>query len=263
MQTRLLPSFAAMHSLALLTAGASILHHATASFTGNLNYHSPSRRDDHANLGLDVDHISRRSLKRGNIAYSSSELSFTHGIASGDPYPDSVILWTRIAPSTESDQSNVTVEGTVPVYNHDTETYIEADANPICVDWVVWHQTSGNGTDSNGTYAGPVVSSGTAYTTSDIDYTVKVSYVEKFKCNCTRFRWLIGSHKQVEAGGLQPWTTYNYQFTVCGDSGNSSPTGRTKTSPASNADVDEVKLAVFSCSNYRESTPELKSGYVF
>ncbi|KKY29786.1 putative alkaline phosphatase-like protein [Diaporthe ampelina] len=165
-------------------------------------------------------------LKRGNIAYSASELSFTHGIASGDPYPDSVILWTRIAPSTESDASNVTVEGTVPVYNHDTETYIEADANPICVEWTVWRQTPENGTNTNETYVGPAVSTGTAYTTSDIDYTVK-----------------------VEADGLQPWTTYNYQFTVCG-SDNSSPIGRTKTSPASDADIDEVNLAVFSCSNY-------------
>lgn len=164
-----------MYSLAFLSASASILHHVTASFTGNLNYQSPSRRDDHANLGLHVDHITRRSLKRGNIAYSASELSFTHGIASGDPYPDSVILWTRIAPSTESDQSNVTVEGTVPVYNHDTETYIEADANPVCVDWAVWRQISTNDTSTNGTYAGPAVSSGSAYTTSDIDYTVKVS----------------------------------------------------------------------------------------
>ncbi|KAG6353311.1 hypothetical protein INS49_007552 [Diaporthe citri] len=204
-----------MRSLVFLTAGVSILRHATASFAGNLNYHSPSRLGEHVNFAIHVDHISRRSLKRGNIAYGSSELSFTHGISSGDPYPDSVILWTRIAPSTESDQSNVTVEGTVPVYNHDTETYIEADANPICVEWAVWRQTYENGTHSNGTYAGPAESSGTAYTTSDIDFTVKA----------------------------------DYQFTVC-DSDNSSPIGRTKTSPASDADVDEVKLAVFSCSNY-------------
>lgn len=63
---------------------------------------------------------------------------------------------------------------------------------------------------------------------------------------------------QAEAGGLQPWTNYNYQFTVCG-SDNSSPIGRTKTSPASDADVDEVKLAVFSCSNYRESPSKLQA----
>ncbi|KAJ0109043.1 hypothetical protein J7T55_002235 [Diaporthe amygdali] len=215
-----------MHSLGILTAGASLVHPAIASFTGNLNYHSPSHREEHINLGLHVDNISRRSFKRGNIAYSSSELSFTHGIASGDPYPDSVILWTRIAPSPESDLSNVTVEGTVPLYDHDTETYIKADLNPICVEWKVWRQTLGINTDANETYRGSAMSTGTAYTTSDIDFTVK-----------------------VEAHGLQSWTTYNYQFTVCG-SNNSSPVGRTKTSPALDADVDELKLAVLSCSNY-------------
>lgn len=109
-----------MRSLFFFVASAPVLHYVAASLNGNINYHSPSRRAEHANLGLHIDHISRRSLKRGNIAYSSSELNFTHGVASGDPYPDSVILWTRIAPSTESDASNVTVEGTVPLYNVST-----------------------------------------------------------------------------------------------------------------------------------------------
>ena len=57
---------------------------------------------------------------------------------------------------------------------------------------------------------------------------------------------------QVEASGLQPFTMYNYQFTVCG-SDRTSPVGHTKTAPPEDADVDEIKLAVFSCSNYRKS----------
>lgn len=60
---------------------------------------------------------------------------------------------------------------------------------------------------------------------------------------------------QVEAKGLRPFTTYNYQFTVC-NSDNASPVGRTKTAPTDNAKLDELKLAVFSCSNYRMFTPE-------
>ncbi|KAI1383249.1 PhoD-like phosphatase-domain-containing protein [Hypoxylon trugodes] len=184
-----------------------------ASFNGNLNYASPSRR--HSGLGIDVPHVSRRSLKRGNVVYAAEELNFTHGVASGDPYPNSVILWTRVAPSLESDTSNITVEGPVPLYNHDTQTYINADPSPICVEWKVL----ANGSED-------VVSSGEAYTTSDIDYTIK-----------------------VEATGLQPFTTYNYQFTVCG-SNNTSPVGRTKTAPETDVDVPELKFAVFSCSNY-------------
>jgi alkaline phosphatase D len=83
----------------------------------------------------------------------------------GDPYSDSVILWTRIAPSVESDTSNITVEGTVPFYSHETEQYIKTSSNPICLDWTV----------STDKASSAVVSKGQAYTTSDIDYTVKVS----------------------------------------------------------------------------------------
>ncbi|KAL1638335.1 hypothetical protein SLS56_000143 [Neofusicoccum ribis] len=71
-----------------------------------------------------------------------------------------------------------------------------------------------------------VVTSGQAYTSSDIDYTVK-----------------------VEATGLQPFTQYYYQFVVC-DSDNSSPVGRTKTTPAPGDHVSNVSIAVYSCSNY-------------
>ncbi|KAK3303351.1 alkaline phosphatase-like protein [Chaetomium strumarium] len=197
---------------------------ASASFDGNLNYDSPSRR--HVNLGIDVPAVSRRSLKRGAVPYKPSELNFTHGIASGDPYPDSVILWTRVAPSLASDLSNVTVEGTVALYNHETEKYIKADPHPICVDWKVWEAASSRRHTGNGAGSVRVVSKGTAYTTSDIDYTVK-----------------------VEAGGLKPFTTYNYQFTICG-SNITSPVGRTKTAPSADANLEEIKLGVFSCSNY-------------
>lgn len=209
---------------------------AFASFDGNLNYDSPSRR--HPNLGISIPIVSRRSYKRDAIAYRPSELNFTHGIASGDPFPDSVIIWTRIAPSLVSSNSNVTVQGPVPLYNHDTETYIKADANPICVNWKLM-PAAGNSTTA--------VSTGTAYTTGDIDYTVKVRSNLRIMAiptpSCT-------DACQVEATGLTPFTAYRYQFTVCG-SNKTSPIGLTKTAPAYDADIDQVKLAVFSCSNYR------------
>ncbi len=144
----------------------------SATFEGNINYVSPSRR--HPSLGIDIPYVSRRSLKRGNLAYAPDDLAFTHGVASGDPYPDSIILWTRVAPSSASDASNVTVEGPVPLYNHDTQTYIEADPSPICVDWAVFPEGGVNGST--------IIASGKAYTTSDIDYTVKVlrlSFIER------------------------------------------------------------------------------------
>lgn len=71
-----------------------------------------------------------------------------------------------------------------------------------------------------------IVSSGRAYTSSDVDYTVK-----------------------VEASGLKPFTRYYYQFSVC-DSDVKSPLGRTKTAPDVGDDVSRVNLAVYSCANY-------------
>ncbi|EAQ85002.1 hypothetical protein CHGG_09016 [Chaetomium globosum CBS 148.51] len=211
-----------LSTLSLATLSAPL---ASATFEGNLNYHSPSLR--HVNLGIDIPVVSRRSLKRSAVPFKPSELNFTHGIASGDPYPDSVILWTRVAPFLVSDNSNVTVEGTVALYNHETEQYVKADPNPICVDWQVWEiKSNGPAGPGKGPKKPHVAAKGTAYTTSDIDYTVK-----------------------VEAKGLKPFTEYNYQFTVC-KSDNASPVGRTKTAPAENAKLDELKLAVFSCSNY-------------
>ncbi|KAK5624377.1 hypothetical protein RRF57_000093 [Xylaria bambusicola] len=203
--------------ISLITAFAVLLQVTTVigSFDGNLNYFSPSRR--HPSLGIDIPHVARRSLKRGNVAYAPEDLSFTHGVASGDPYSDSIILWTRIAPSVASDASNVTVDGPVPLYNHDTQVYIGTDPTPICVDWAVFPE---------GRLNGSAIASGKVYTTSDIDYTVK-----------------------VEAAGLEPFTSYNYQFTICG-SEVKSPVGRTKTAPTADAGVPEVNFAVFSCSNY-------------
>lgn len=148
-------------------ATAAFAGSAMAAFSTNLNYDSPSRRDEHFVLGIDVPQVERRSWKRDARAYEPEELNFTHGVASGDPWPESVILWTRIAPTEESNDSNVTVEGDVPLYNHDTQPYIDADAHPICVEWKVLRSKCGNSTEN-------VVASGTAYTTSDIDFTVKV-----------------------------------------------------------------------------------------
>lgn len=144
----------------LLSLASEIL----ATFAGNINYRSPSTR--HEGLGIDVPRVSRRTLKRSAVPYTADELSFTHGVASGDPYPESVILWTRVAPSLTSDTGNVTVEGPVPLYSHDTETYIKADPSPICVQWTVFQEGNSD----------VVVVSGEAYTTSDIDYTIKVSF---------------------------------------------------------------------------------------
>ncbi|KAI9794943.1 MAG: hypothetical protein M1833_007317 [Piccolia ochrophora] len=185
---------------------------ASASFSGNLNYDSPSA--SHQALGLSLHRIAKR--QQPGPGYPPSKLNFTHGVASGDPYPDSVILWTRASPIEDNDDSNSTVDGTAPPFDHGTERYIAASTAPICVDFKIASDEA----------LQEIADSGTAYTSSDIDFTVK-----------------------VEACNLQPFTTYYYQFSIC-KSDNNSPVGRTKTSPGKNDHLDSpVKLAVYSCNN--------------
>ena len=111
---------------------------------------------------------------------------FGHGVASGDPLADAVIIWTRVTPS---------------------DTGAEAQ-----VGWVV-------ATDEA---MSNVVASGSVYTDSRRDFTVK-----------------------VDVTGLSADTVYYYQF--AGKDGAVTPVGQTRTLPVGS--VDSVKLAVCSCAN--------------
>ncbi|WP_352310184.1 alkaline phosphatase D family protein [Psychrobacter sp. W2-37-MNA-CIBAN-0211] len=118
---------------------------------------------------------------------------FVHGIASGDPWHDRVILWTRI-----------TNDGSI-------------SATSIPVGYVI-------ATDPE---LKNIVASGRALATSESDFTVK-----------------------VDPKLPQPNTTYYYAFEALGYT---SPIGRTRTIPNANlpaSEVDRVRLAVVSCSNY-------------
>ena len=188
-----------------------------ASFGSNLNYRSPSHH--HAGLGISIRKVVKRNSPTSK--YTASSLNFTHGVASGDPYPNSVILWTRCAPEMDVVDDNSTVSGYVPLYNpvpiyNDTDEGKPPSTSPVCLNYKVASDKA----------LSSVVDQGTVYTSSDIDYTVK-----------------------VEAVHLQPFSYYYYQFTVC-DSNNSSPIGRTKTTPVASDTVSNVNLAVYSCSNY-------------
>ena len=103
---------------------------------------------------------------------NATGLNFTHGVASGDPYATSVILWTRCAPMQDDVKSNSTVSGYVPLYNPvpiytgDNET-LPVSTAPVCLQYKV-------ATDKS---ISKVVDSGTAFTSSDVDYTVKVRHV--------------------------------------------------------------------------------------
>jgi alkaline phosphatase D len=191
-------------SLALSAVGAS--------WTKNINYRSPS--EHHPSLGIAIHKVVKRNDYK--TSWNPSQLNFTHGVASGDPYPDSVILWTRVSPTTDNDRSNLTVSGYVQLYDHDNEKFVAVSRAPVCVEYKV-------ATDKQ---LQDVVDCGKVYTSSDVDYTVK-----------------------VEAKKLEAYTNYYYQFNVC-NSNNTSPIGRTKTTPNADDDVTKVGLAIYSCSNY-------------
>ena len=110
---------------------------------------------------------------------------FRHGVASGDPLADGIVLWTRVS---------------------------LARGESVPVRWVV---ASDKAMES-------VLASGITATNRDRDYTVK-----------------------VDVRGLPSGSQLFYQFSV----GNiRSPVGTTRTLPAGR--VDEVRLAVMTCSNY-------------
>lgn len=152
-----------------LFAVLSLAGAAVASYASNLNYRSPSH--NHPALGVSIHKVNKRN--GGSAPYDASQLNFTHGVASGDPYPNSVILWTRCAPMADDVNSNSTVSGYVPLFNpvpiqNGTDEHAPPSTAPICLNFKI-------ATDKALAH---VVDAGTAYTSSDIDYTLKACLIE-------------------------------------------------------------------------------------
>ena len=168
-----------------ILASLSSVSAVAASFAGNINYRSPSAR--HPNLGIAIDKVQKRSDPAE--AHDLSKLDFTHGVSSGDPYHDSVILWTRAAPTDDNDKSNVTVSKSAGDHDHNSEEFVKPSKNPICVEWEI----------SPNEELDKAVDSGTIYTSSDIDYTVKVSETEDSNGGMVLIETYSGRSIQAEA----------------------------------------------------------------
>ncbi|MFI9765555.1 alkaline phosphatase D family protein [Streptomyces sp. NPDC052415] len=121
--------------------------------------------------------------------------AFLHGVASGDPLPDGVLLWTRVTPVPEA----IPGSGLGP----DTE-----------VRWTV-------ATDKAFTQ---IVAKGSTTATAASDHTVK-----------------------ADIRGLTPATDYWFRFSA-GDT--DSPAARTRTAPAAEAAVANLRFGVVSCANW-------------
>ena len=120
-----------------------------------------------------------------------TELPFAHGVASGDPLADRVIIWTRV-------------------------TMEDPALAAVPVRWTVATDPAMQ----------EVVATGSQDAIADHDWTIKVDVV-----------------------GLEPATTYYYQF--WSSEGWSSIVGRTRTAP--DAAVESVRIAVVACASYWSS----------
>lgn len=117
-----------------------------------------------------------------------TSVSFLHGVASGDPLSDRVMLWSRVSPSNAPEGKDLDI--TWEVASDDQFTKI--------------------------------IKTGSVATNAARDYTVK-----------------------VDVNGLSVNTAYFYRFSF---DTTRSPVGRTKTLPVGS--VAQVKMVVFTCSNY-------------
>ncbi|TBU35768.1 PhoD-like phosphatase-domain-containing protein [Dichomitus squalens] len=131
-------------------------------------------------------------------------VNFTHSVASGDPLQDSILLWTRAVPAGAPPDQSI----------------------PVCVTFKIF--------DNEG-LSGRPLDAGDAFTTYDVDWTLK-----------------------VEANNLQPDSHYWFQFSDCTDPDIVSPVGTTRTIASPDTPAEEVNggkpltLAVFSCSRYQD-----------
>lgn len=135
-------------SLLLLTLSCFALPSPIAEYdlSSNLAYRSPSKRVRSLEIPLDDIHSSLRKRNNGGTEFYTGNLTFPYNVAAGDPYSDSIILWTM-------------------PQKYDEEGLYGGNAYPpICLKYEV-------STDPDFT---TIVTSGTTQTTQDVRWSVKV-----------------------------------------------------------------------------------------
>ena len=137
------------------------------------------------NMAYDALDVHSSHMYKREIDEAAS-VEFNYGVASGDPLSDRVVIWTKL---------DVTMDEKVTVTY---KLYTDEEMTQIAI-------------------------SSSTYTTSDVDFVVK-----------------------VDAVGLQPFTFYWFEFE---SNGIKSIKGRTKTLPLEDADIDNLRIGVASCAN--------------
>ncbi|KAJ3492307.1 hypothetical protein NLI96_g25 [Meripilus lineatus] len=220
-----------MRSTIILTSIVlAVTCHATELLDRNLAYMSPFvgfnefSHDTRAIQAHHIRHAKRQMIDSTGLSdehyptfyggdFSNSPfvwgggVNFTHSVASGDPFDTSVLLWTRAVPLQDD-------TGSLP-----------DQSVPVCVSWKIF---------DNSQLSGRPINSGEAFTSYDVDFTVK-----------------------VEATKLKADTHYWYQFSDCSHPTTVSPVGATRTISNPNTPAHLVNggkpltLAVFSCSQFQ------------
>ena len=177
-------------------------------------------------------HRRNRNLQRHTTITSASTASnrqlqgvispFLHGVASGDPTTNAVILWTRVSRRTILFPTENTIASTISTT---TSTNKASESGSVTVSYTVATSPEFN----NATIA----ATGMATTDANQDYTIK-----------------------VDVTGLQPYTYYYYKFTYCSYEDPTdcvdSVVGRTKTAPDKDTpSVNRLRFASVSCSSYQ------------
>ena len=150
---------------------------------------------------------------------------FLHGVASGDPLSDAIVLWTRVSP--------VDADHSYPLPCTDAHDGVGA----VSVTWRVLVGGDDEGDkddhDDGDTTTAAVAKSGTVDTSCARDLTVK-----------------------VDVRGLSPRVRYRYEFSVDSDDGTQTSGRGTFTLPdppgtgTAAAAAPPLRYAVFSCSNW-------------
>jgi alkaline phosphatase D len=173
----------------------------------------PSRRDFIRSFAAGTVVLGTSSLLSGCEA---GGFDFLHGVASGDPLHDRMILWTRLTPDAAMLEAIDRMQRASRNHASDGADSDAAEllqqARRVPVQWEVAHDEDFR----------HIAARGLARALAERDYTVK-----------------------VDATGLRPGMRYWYRFRCLGAL---STAGRTRTLPR--GPVAQVKLAVFSGSNY-------------
>ena len=188
--------------------------------------------------------------------------AFVHGVASGDPTHESIIIWTRVTPTGRDQPDNVdpswhnefdvtwTVSTSPPWRSPLPEANGFLEETAAGGEWVV---KGAKGVIGGGSYkqvpdssfqfgwdANSVVKTGTTHTTAQRDWTVKIDVNE----------------------GLTPNVRYFFAFTVGSSTGNPAATTKSVLSPVGKFTLPPEKgraypssspplqFAVFSCANW-------------